>query len=517
MFFFKNFLLTLTKRNTKIYPFFNLLIDSFFTTDHKFIGKLYIAIGMFSVIFGIVTSFLIRWQLYDGSDNAIFSLNYGMYNAIITIHGITMIFFFVMPILIGGFGNIFLPIQILAPEMAFPRLNNISFWFLFSSLVFLLISISTLSFNYYGPGTGWTIYPPLSLLIYNPSMSIDFLIGSLHLAGISSLLGAINFIVTFVHMRTCKPSEIPLFSWSIFVTSFLLVLSIPVLAGGLTMLITDRHFNTCFFDPLSGGDPVLYQHIFWFFGHPEVYILIMPAFGIISQVISHASKKHVFGKTGMILAMISIGILGFFVWAHHMYTVGMDVDSRAFFTTTTMIIAIPTGIKVFSWLATMWRSRLSFSPCAIYAYAFIIFFTVGGLTGLILANAALDIQLHDTYYVVAHFHYVLSLGAVFAIFSGFYYWIEKILLFKFDYISKILIYTHFWVFFVGVNLTFFPMHFLGLAGMPRRIPCYPEIYSGLNILSSYGTLITGISVILFVILLFRIFFYLEFKGELPKK
>ena len=492
----------------------------FMSTNHKDIGLLYLmvsaVVGFIAVLFtvfmrlelmspGVQYMCLEGFHLFSTPETC--TPNGHLWNVLITYHGVLMMFFVVIPALFGGFGNFFMPLQIGAPDMAFPRMNNLSFWMYVAGVCLGLASLFSPGGNdQLGSGVGWVLYPPLSTT--EAGMSMDLAIFAVHVSGASSILGAINMITTFLNMRAPGMTlfKVPLFSWSIFVTAWLILLALPVLAGAITMLLTDRNFGTTFFDPAGGGDPILYQHILWFFGHPEVYIVVLPGFGLVSHVFATFSRKPVFGYLPMVWALIAIGAIGFVVWAHHMYTVGMSLSQQSYFMLATMVIAVPTGVKIFSWIATMWGGSVEFKTPMLFAFGFLILFTMGGVTGIVLSQAGIDRAYHDTYYVVAHFHYTMSMGAAFTIFAGVYYWFGKMTGRQYpEFWGKL----HFWMFFIGVNLTFFPQHFLGRQGMPRRYIDYPEAFAYWNEVSSWGAFLAFASFLMFI----GIVFYTMFKGE----
>ena len=462
------------------------------TTNHKDIGTLYLTFAGVMFFLGGIMAMTIRAELFQPG---LQFLRPDFFNQLTTLHGLIMVFGAIMPAFVG-FANWQVPMMIGAPDMAFARMNNWSFWLLPPAALLLIIS-------FFVPGgaaaAGWTLYAPLSVQL-GPGM--DLTIFAIHLLGASSIMGSINIITTILNMRAPGMTlmKMPLFVWTWLITAYLLIAVMPVLAGAVTMLLTDRHFGTHFFNAAGGGDPVLFQHVFWFFGHPEVYIMIVPGFGIVSQIIPTFSRKPLFGYTSMVYAAASIAILSFIVWAHHMFTVGMPAAGQLFFMYSTMLIAVPTGVKVFNWLATMWRGSMTFETPMLFAIGFIFLFTMGGFTGLVLAITPVDIQLQDTYYVVAHFHYVLVAGALFSIFGGIYYWLPK---WTGNMYDETLGKWHFWLSMIFFNVAFFVQHFLGLAGMPRRIPDYAPQFAEFNMISSIGAFGFGLSQLLFLYIVIK--------------
>ena len=463
-----------------------------FTTNHKDIGTLYLLFSLLMFVIGGAMAMVIRAELFQPGLQVV---EPHFFNQMTTMHALIMVFGAVMPGFVG-FANWLVPMMIGAPDMALPRMNNWSFWILPFAFTLLL---STLFTSGGGPAAGWTMYPPVVLQTGN---AFPFMIFAVHLLGISSVMGAINIIVTILNMRAPGMTllKMPLFVWTWLITGFLLVAVMPVLAGAVTMLLTDKFFETSFFQAAGGGDPVMYQHIFWFFGHPEVYIMILPAFGIVSQIVPTFSRKPLFGYSSMVYATASIAFLSFIVWAHHMFTVGMPLAGELFFMYTTMLIAVPTGVKVFNWVATMWKGSMTFETPMLFALAFVILFTIGGFSGLMLAIAPADFQYHDTYFVVAHFHYVLVTGSVFAMMAGAYFWLPK---WTGHMYNETLGKWHFWLSAISVNVLFFPQHFLGLAGMPRRIPDYALQFADWNRVSSLGGFAFGLSQLLFVYIVYQ--------------
>nr|YP_010164122.1 cytochrome c oxidase subunit I [Didesmococcus koreanus]QRK27450.1 cytochrome c oxidase subunit I [Didesmococcus koreanus] len=459
-----------------------------YSTNHKNISFMYLILGMWSGMMGLSMSMIMRIELMNNNNNFNFSMSYYM---MITIHALLMIFFMTMPIIIGTFSNWLIPLMMSSSDLIYPRMNNLSMWILFPSLMMLMLSMFTKNKIF----TGWTLYPPLSV---QNSSSINMVILSIHLNGLSSLMSSMNFMISMINMNSNKMNlnNLSLYCWSIIITSMLLIMSIPVLASGITMIILDHNFNSMFFNPMGNGNPILFQHMFWFFGHPEVYILILPGFGLMSQIMNQETGKlEIFSKLNMIYAMMSIGILGFIVWAHHMFTIGLDIDTQMYFMSATMIIAVPTSIKIFSWIITLNGNKMNMSPMIMWSMGFVMMFSMGGLTGIVLSNSIIDMNLHDTYYVIAHFHYVLSMGVVFSILSSLIFWfplltntLMKTNMLKINFINM----------FFSINLTFFPQHFMGLNGMPRRYIMFVDHLTLWNSISSMGSMSTILFVMMFI-------------------